>query len=202
MLPPKAPTCSPHSSDRDVASRAQSSKSAVLWRFLLRKPMIAKFGAPGKRSRPGRKHAIHELLPTRYVHVVLTLPHELAPLALQNKRVIYNLLFRISAEMLIQISRNPQHLRGVQTSASSACCTPGIKSSSIIGTSIVWFRQAAYLLFTLAGSVLHTSSFWPGCCRPVSCESGTSAFSARAIGPAAQRGSNFWTKALKQNRGE
>src|SRR6266581_420620 len=52
----------------------------------------------------------HELLPTRYVHVVFTLPHELAPLALQNKRVIYDLLFRISAETLLEIARDPQHL--------------------------------------------------------------------------------------------
>jgi hypothetical protein len=51
-----------------------------------------------------------ELLPTRYVHVVFTLPHELAPLALQNKRVMYDLLFRISAETLLQIARDPQHL--------------------------------------------------------------------------------------------
>jgi len=34
-----------------------------------------------------------ELLPVPYCHVVLTLPHELAPLALQNPRVIYNILF-------------------------------------------------------------------------------------------------------------
>ena len=34
-----------------------------------------------------------ELLPVSYVHVVFTLPRELAPLALQNKRLIYNLLF-------------------------------------------------------------------------------------------------------------
>src|SRR6266513_2248936 len=51
-----------------------------------------------------------ELLPTRYVHVVFTLPHELAPLALQNKRVVYDLLFRISAETLLQIARDPTHL--------------------------------------------------------------------------------------------
>jgi Putative transposase/Transposase zinc-binding domain len=51
-----------------------------------------------------------ELLPTRYVHVVFTLPHELAPLALQNKRVIYDLLFRISAETLLEIARDPRHL--------------------------------------------------------------------------------------------
>src|SRR5437660_5211166 len=36
-----------------------------------------------------------ELLPTRYVHIVFTLPHELEPLALQNKRVVYGLLFRL-----------------------------------------------------------------------------------------------------------
>jgi hypothetical protein len=52
----------------------------------------------------------HELLPTRYVHVVFTLPHELAPLALQNKRVVYDLLFRISADTLLQIARDPEHL--------------------------------------------------------------------------------------------
>ncbi|MBV8570920.1 MAG: IS91 family transposase [Acidobacteriaceae bacterium] len=51
-----------------------------------------------------------ELLPTRYVHVVFTLPHELAPLALQNKRVMYDLLFRISAETLLEIARDPKHL--------------------------------------------------------------------------------------------
>jgi Putative transposase/Transposase zinc-binding domain len=51
-----------------------------------------------------------ELLPTRYVHVVFTLPHELAPLALQNKRVVYDLLFRLSAETLLEIARDPQHL--------------------------------------------------------------------------------------------
>jgi hypothetical protein len=51
-----------------------------------------------------------ELLPTRYVHVVFTLPRELAPLALQNKRLIYNLLFHASAETLLEIARDPRHL--------------------------------------------------------------------------------------------
>jgi hypothetical protein len=51
-----------------------------------------------------------ELLPTRYVHVVFTLPHLLAPLALQNKRLIYSLLFRTSAETLLQVARDPEHL--------------------------------------------------------------------------------------------
>ncbi len=51
-----------------------------------------------------------ELLPTRYVHVVFTLPRELAPLALQNKKVVYNLLFRTSAETLLEVARDPRHL--------------------------------------------------------------------------------------------
>jgi Putative transposase/Transposase zinc-binding domain len=51
-----------------------------------------------------------ELLPTRYVHLVFTVPRELAPLALQNKRVIYNLLFETSAATLLEIAREPRHL--------------------------------------------------------------------------------------------
>jgi Putative transposase/Transposase zinc-binding domain len=51
-----------------------------------------------------------ELLPVSYVHVVFTLPRELAPLALQNKRLIYNLLFRASAATLLEIARDPRHL--------------------------------------------------------------------------------------------
>ncbi|MDW5266695.1 MULTISPECIES: IS91 family transposase [Acidobacteriaceae] len=51
-----------------------------------------------------------ELLPTRYVHAVFTLPRELAPLALQNKRLIYGLLFRVSAAALLEVARDPRHL--------------------------------------------------------------------------------------------
>ena len=51
-----------------------------------------------------------ELLPTRYVHVVFTLPSQFAPLALQNKKVIYDLLFRASAETLLEVARDPKHL--------------------------------------------------------------------------------------------
>jgi hypothetical protein len=51
-----------------------------------------------------------ELLPTPYVHVVFTLPRPLAPLALQNKKVVYDLLFRTSAQTLLEIARDPKHL--------------------------------------------------------------------------------------------
>ena len=51
-----------------------------------------------------------ELLPTRYVHVVFTLPAQLARLALQNKKLIYGLLLRTSAETLLEVARDPRHL--------------------------------------------------------------------------------------------
>src|SRR6202166_1717955 len=51
-----------------------------------------------------------ELLPTRYLHVVFTLPSRLAPLVLQNKKVLYGLLLRTSAETLLEVARDPQHL--------------------------------------------------------------------------------------------
>jgi len=51
-----------------------------------------------------------ELLPSPYVHVVFTLPHQLASLALQNKKLIYGLLLRASAETLLEVARNPRRL--------------------------------------------------------------------------------------------
>jgi len=51
-----------------------------------------------------------ELLPTRYVHVVFTLPSQLAPLASQNNKLIYGLLLRASAETLLEVARDPRHL--------------------------------------------------------------------------------------------
>src|SRR3981189_872597 len=51
-----------------------------------------------------------ELLPTRYVHVVFTLPRQLSPLAIQNKREIYALLFRASAETRIGVAHDPKRL--------------------------------------------------------------------------------------------
>lgn len=51
-----------------------------------------------------------EILPVEYFHVVFSIPHELAPIALQNKRVIYGILFRASAQTLLEIAADPKHL--------------------------------------------------------------------------------------------
>jgi hypothetical protein len=51
-----------------------------------------------------------ELLAVGYFHVVFTLPQELSTLALQNKKAVYGLLFRASAETLLQVAADPKHL--------------------------------------------------------------------------------------------
>lgn len=39
-----------------------------------------------------------ELLPVQYFHVVFTLPEPMAQVALQNKALVYNILFRASTK--------------------------------------------------------------------------------------------------------
>lgn len=51
-----------------------------------------------------------ELLPVQYFHVVFTVPEQIAPIALQNKRVVYNILFRSVAETLMTIAADRKHL--------------------------------------------------------------------------------------------
>jgi hypothetical protein len=51
-----------------------------------------------------------ELLPVPYYHVVFTLPAAIADIAYQNKAVIYDLLFKASAETLLTIAADPKHL--------------------------------------------------------------------------------------------
>ena len=51
-----------------------------------------------------------DLLPVGYFHVIFTLPAEIAPIAYQNKTVVYDLLFRTAAETLLIIGADPKHL--------------------------------------------------------------------------------------------
>ena len=51
-----------------------------------------------------------DLLPVGYFHLVFTLPTEIAPIAYQNKAVVYDLLFRTAAETLLTIAADPKHL--------------------------------------------------------------------------------------------
>ncbi|HKF11416.1 MAG TPA: IS91 family transposase [Xanthobacteraceae bacterium] len=51
-----------------------------------------------------------ELLPVPYFHIVFSLPAQIADIAYHNKAVIYDILFKASAETLITIAADPKHL--------------------------------------------------------------------------------------------
>jgi hypothetical protein len=56
------------------------------------------------------EHRQAELLPVEYFHVVFTVPEEMAALAYQNQAVVFDLLFRATAETLLKIAADPKHL--------------------------------------------------------------------------------------------
>jgi hypothetical protein len=47
-----------------------------------------------------------EILPTSYLHVVLTLPHELNTVILNNKKVMFNILFKAASRTLLTFGNN------------------------------------------------------------------------------------------------
>jgi hypothetical protein len=51
-----------------------------------------------------------ELLDTQYFHVVFTVPEQIATIAYQNKRELYGILFRATAQTLLTIGADPKHL--------------------------------------------------------------------------------------------
>ncbi|MBI1788118.1 MAG: IS91 family transposase [Acidobacteria bacterium] len=51
-----------------------------------------------------------ELLPIPYFHVVFTIPPAIAAIALQNKKIVFQILFRTSAQTLLTIAADPRHL--------------------------------------------------------------------------------------------
>lgn len=83
-----------------IAEKKSSSMAAriaaVLWKAL----MVWKMRS-GEMSSAGA---------VSYFHVVFTLPAALADIAYHNKAVIYDLLFKASAETMITIAADPKHL--------------------------------------------------------------------------------------------
>src|ERR1700761_5650697 len=55
-----------------------------------------------------------ELLPVTYFHVVFTMPAPIAAMALQNKAVVYDILFKAAAETVRIIAADAKHL-GAET---------------------------------------------------------------------------------------
>jgi hypothetical protein len=91
-----------------------------------------------------------ELLPVPYYHVVFTLPAAIGAMALQNKAVVYDLLFKAAAETLTTIAADPKIW--APASASPPCCTPGARRSPIIPTSTSSSPAAACRPTASAGS--------------------------------------------------
>lgn len=64
----------------------------------------------GPAARDWMTARAEDLLPVEYFHVVFTLPAEIARIALWNKRAVYGLLFRASAETVTTIAADPKRL--------------------------------------------------------------------------------------------
>jgi hypothetical protein len=54
---------------------------------------------------------LERLLPTHYFHLVVTLPHELNPVTLLNRELVFNLLFEAASRALLQFARDYERLR-------------------------------------------------------------------------------------------
>ncbi len=64
----------------------------------------------GPAARDWMAARAEDLLPVEYFHVVFTLPAEIARIAYWNKRAVYGLLFRASAETVMTIAADPKRL--------------------------------------------------------------------------------------------
>ncbi len=64
----------------------------------------------GPAARDWLAARAEDLMPVEYFHVVFTLPTEIAQIALWNKKAVYGLLFRASAETVMTIAADPKRL--------------------------------------------------------------------------------------------
>ena len=100
-----------------------------------------------------------DLLATDDLHVVFTVPHELNVLALDNPRLFYDLLFNASAQTLLEVAADPQHLGAkiglisiLHTWGQNLHCTLMFTARS---------QRAGYLRTTPAGCAHDIRSFCP-----------------------------------------
>ncbi len=85
---------------------------------------------PSARDRMAARS--EDVLPVEYFHVVFTIPAEVARIALWNKRAIYGLLFKASAETVMTIAADPKRL-GARVGMTSVLHTWG-STRSILPT--------------------------------------------------------------------
>ena len=78
----------------------------------------------GPAARDWMAARADDLLPVEYFHVVFTLPAEIARIAFWNKKAVYGLLFKASAETVKTIAADPKRL-GVRVGMTSVLHTWG-----------------------------------------------------------------------------
>ena len=64
----------------------------------------------GPAARDWMKARAEDLLPVEYFHVVFTMPAEIAQIAYWNKKAVYGLLFKASAETVMTIATDPKRM--------------------------------------------------------------------------------------------
>jgi predicted Zn-ribbon and HTH transcriptional regulator len=64
----------------------------------------------GPAARDWMEARAEDLLPVEYFHVVFTMPAEIAQIAYWNKKAVYGLLFKASAETVMTISADPKRM--------------------------------------------------------------------------------------------
>ena len=64
----------------------------------------------GPAARDWMEARAEDLLPVEYFHVVFTMPAEIAQIAYWNKKAVYTLLFKASAETVMTIAADPKRM--------------------------------------------------------------------------------------------
>ena len=64
----------------------------------------------GPAARDWMEARAEDLLPVEYFHIVFTVPAEIARIALWNQKAVYGLLFRASAQTVMNIAADPKRL--------------------------------------------------------------------------------------------
>jgi len=64
----------------------------------------------GSAARAWLEEREAELLPVPYFHVVFSLPAEIGDIAYQNKAIVYDLLMKVSGDVMLTIAADPDHL--------------------------------------------------------------------------------------------
>jgi len=65
----------------------------------------------GLKSAKWLEKRFERILPTHYFHMVFTVPHELIPIGLHNKRTLYKILFQAAANSLLEFAKDWERLQ-------------------------------------------------------------------------------------------